>query len=221
MAANSADHSERSDLVRGLGLWSATAIVIGDTIGTGVFLVSSDMARAVGRPRWFWPHGSWRCSSCFWVPFAMPNWGRHFRKQGGPYVYLSRGLGPLWGFLFGWMSSFLERPWAWPPWRRGSCDFWDFCFPWWLCLCSPATSGATRSRFTVAQPLAALVVMMATAVNYFSVRIRRSYSGSADFPEDGRDPGHRYRRRAIRNDKCQPSRARRRPSWAWERLAPY
>ena len=48
MAANSADHSERSDLVRGLGLWSATAIVIGDTIGTGVFLVASDMARAVG-----------------------------------------------------------------------------------------------------------------------------------------------------------------------------
>jgi APA family basic amino acid/polyamine antiporter len=29
-------------------LWSATAIVIGDTIGTGVFLVSSAMARAVG-----------------------------------------------------------------------------------------------------------------------------------------------------------------------------
>src|SRR6185437_240834 len=38
----------RQDLVRGLGLWSATAIVIGDTIGTGVFLVTSDMARTVG-----------------------------------------------------------------------------------------------------------------------------------------------------------------------------
>jgi APA family basic amino acid/polyamine antiporter len=43
-----ASDTERSDLVRGLGLWSATAIVIGDTIGTGVFLVTSDMARAVG-----------------------------------------------------------------------------------------------------------------------------------------------------------------------------
>jgi hypothetical protein len=37
-------HRERSGLIRGLGLWPATAIVIGDTIGTGVFLVSSDMA---------------------------------------------------------------------------------------------------------------------------------------------------------------------------------
>src|SRR2546425_10087042 len=39
---------EPSDLIRGLGLWSATAIAIGDTIGTGIFLVTSDMARAVG-----------------------------------------------------------------------------------------------------------------------------------------------------------------------------
>src|SRR5258705_1171559 len=42
---------EPSDLVRGLGLWSATAIVIGDTIGSGIFLVSSDMARSVGSTR--------------------------------------------------------------------------------------------------------------------------------------------------------------------------
>jgi len=45
---NLPNHPERTDLVRGLGLWSATAIVIGDTIGTGIFLVTSDMARAVG-----------------------------------------------------------------------------------------------------------------------------------------------------------------------------
>src|SRR5260370_8480267 len=40
--------TERADLIRGLGLWSATAIVIGDTIGSGIFLVSIDMARTVG-----------------------------------------------------------------------------------------------------------------------------------------------------------------------------
>jgi APA family basic amino acid/polyamine antiporter len=43
-----AEPPRSSQLVRGLGVWSATAIVIGDTIGTGVFLVTSDMARAVG-----------------------------------------------------------------------------------------------------------------------------------------------------------------------------
>jgi len=46
--ANKASRSKPADLIRGLGLWSATAIVIGDTIGSGVFLVSGDIARAVG-----------------------------------------------------------------------------------------------------------------------------------------------------------------------------
>ena len=51
MTTHSPDASNKPELVRGLGLWSATAIVIGDTIGTGVFLVGSDMARAVGSAR--------------------------------------------------------------------------------------------------------------------------------------------------------------------------
>jgi hypothetical protein len=36
--------SKAPDLVRGLGVWSATAVVIGGTIGTGIFLVTSQMA---------------------------------------------------------------------------------------------------------------------------------------------------------------------------------
>ena len=48
MATPTTVHSKNTGLVRGLGFWSATAIVVGDTIGTGVFLVASDMARTVG-----------------------------------------------------------------------------------------------------------------------------------------------------------------------------
>jgi amino acid transporter len=48
LPSNPSDHSERSDLLRGLGPGSAIAIVVDDTIGTEVFLVASDMARAVG-----------------------------------------------------------------------------------------------------------------------------------------------------------------------------
>ena len=61
--------------------------------------------------------------------------------------------------------------------------------------------------FTAAQPLAAFVVILATAINYFSVRIRWRDSGSADFTEDGRDPGHCDRRGAIRNERL-PATAR-------------
>ena len=158
-------------MVRGLGLWSATAIVIGDTIGTGVFLVTSDMARAVGSATLVfvaWIAGGFivLCGA-----FCYAELGAAFPKAGGPYVYLSRGLGPLWGFLFGWMSSFLERPVAMATLAAGFLRFAGFLFP---VLGTPLFRGHVGSYefvFTAAQPLAALVVLVVTAINYLSVRM--------------------------------------------------
>ena len=101
----------------------------------------------------------------------MPNWAPLFQKQEGPYVYLSRGLGPLWGFLFGWMSSFLERPVAMATLAAGFVRFVGFLFP---IVATPLFSSHVRNyefAFTTAQPLAALIVLAVTAVNYFSVRL--------------------------------------------------
>ncbi len=165
------DHSERSQLVRALGLWPATAIVIGNTIGTGVFLVTSDMARAVGSPMLVL--AAWILGGLIVLfgAFCYAELGAAFPKAGGPYVYLSRGLGPLWGFLFGWMSSFLERPVAMATLAAGFVRFLAFLFP-------PAAKplfllpfGHYHLAFTTAQPLAALVVLGVTGVNYFSVRM--------------------------------------------------
>jgi amino acid transporter len=91
-------------------LWSATAVVIGDTIGSGVFLVTNDMARAVGSQTQVF--AAWVIGGLIVLcgAFCYAELGAAFPKAGGPHVYLNRGLGPLWGFLFGWMSSFLERP---------------------------------------------------------------------------------------------------------------
>ena len=154
-----------------MGLWSATAIVIGDTIGTGVFLVTSDMARAVGSATLVfvaWIAGGFivLCGA-----FCYAELGAAFPKAGGPYVYLSRGLGPLWGFLFGWMSSFLERPVAMATLAAGLLRFAGFLFP---VVGTPLFRGHLRSSeftFTAAQPLAALVVLAVTAINYLSVRL--------------------------------------------------
>jgi len=171
MALNSADHSEQSDLVRGLGSWSAIAIVIGDTIGTGVFLVASDMARAVGSATLVlvaWILGGF---IVLLGAFCYAELGAAFPRAGGPYVYLSRGLGPLWGFLFGWMSSFLERPVAMATLAAGFVRFLGFLFP---VLTLPLFSGhfgRYEFTFTMAQPTAALVVVVVTALNYFSVHL--------------------------------------------------
>jgi amino acid transporter len=157
-------------LIRGLGLWSATAIVIGDTIGTGIFLVTSDMARAVGSATLVF--AAWLIGGLIVLfgAFCYAELGAAFPKAGGPYVYLNRGLGPLWGFLFGWMSSFLERPVAMATLAAGFLRFLGFLFP--IVTTPLFTYYVGRYEFTVtaAQPLAALVVMAVTAVNYFSVR---------------------------------------------------
>ena len=164
-------NSERSDLVRGLSLLSAIAIVIGDTIGTGVFLVSSEMARVTGsttRVLAAWMIGG---VIVLFGAFCYAELGAAFPKAGGAYVYLRRGLGPLWGFLFGWMSSFLERPVAMATLAAGFVRFLSFMFP---ALSSPWFTMHVRSyqfTFTTAQPVAALVVAVVTGINCFSVRM--------------------------------------------------
>jgi basic amino acid/polyamine antiporter, APA family len=172
VSATGANLSERhSDLIRGLGLWSTTAIVISDTIGTGIFLVTSDMARAVGTAAMVF--AAWIVGGLIVLcgGFCYAELGAMFPKAGGPYVYLSRGLGPLWGFLFGWMSSFLDRPVAMATLAAGFLRFLGFLFPF---LTDPLFIyhlGPFTFTFTVAQPLAAVVVAIFTAINYLSVRM--------------------------------------------------
>jgi len=158
-------------LIRGLGLWSATAIVIGDTIGTGIFLVTSDMARAVGSARLVFTTWIFGGLIVLFGAFCYAELGAAFPKAGGPYVYLNRGLSPLWGFLFGWMSSFLERPVAMATLAAGFLRFAGFLFP---VVATPLFTrhiGRYDFAFTAAQPLAALVVLAVTAINYLSVRM--------------------------------------------------
>jgi basic amino acid/polyamine antiporter, APA family len=94
-----------AELIRGLGLWSATALVIGNVIGSAVFLVGSEVARAAG---------SAMLSLAAWVmggllalcgALCLAELGAVMPRAGGMYEYLTRGLGPVWGFLYGWASS--------------------------------------------------------------------------------------------------------------------
>ena len=171
MTTHSPDASNKPELVRGLGLWSATAIVIGDTIGTGVFLVGSDMARAVGSARL--ALAAWILAGVIVLfgAFCYAELGAALPKAGGPYAYLSRGIGPLWGFLFGWMSSLLDRPVAMAGLAAGFIRFVGFLFPVVATPLFTGHLGRYEFTFTTAQPLAALVVILVTGVNYFSVRM--------------------------------------------------
>jgi basic amino acid/polyamine antiporter, APA family len=144
--------------------------VIGNTIGTGVFLVASDMARAVGSPTLVLATWILGLLIVLFGAFCYAELGAAFPNAGGPYVYLSRGLGPLWGFLFGWMSAFLERPVGMATLAAGFVRFLAFFFPIVAMPLFRSHFGQYELTFTTAQPLAALVVVVVTGANYFSVR---------------------------------------------------
>lgn len=88
--------------VRGLGLWDAAAIVAGSMIGSGIFIVSQDVAARVGAPGWFL--AVWALTGVMTVlgALAYGELAAMFPQAGGQYVYLREAFGPLWGFLYGW-----------------------------------------------------------------------------------------------------------------------
>src|SRR3954469_947584 len=89
-------------LVQTLGLFSSTALVIGSMIGSGIFLVDSDIARVTNSPALY--IGAWVVTGILTLIAAL-SYGElaaMMPKAGGQYVYLRESLGPLWGFLYGW-----------------------------------------------------------------------------------------------------------------------
>ncbi len=85
-----------------MGLFSATAIVMGSMIGSGIFIVSADMSRSLGSPALL--IGAWLVTAVMTIIGAL-SYGElaaMMPKAGGQYVYLREALGPLWGFLYGW-----------------------------------------------------------------------------------------------------------------------
>jgi basic amino acid/polyamine antiporter, APA family len=92
----------KTGLVASLGLFSATAIVVGSMIGSGIFLVPADISRNVGSPALL--IGAWVVTAVMTIIGAL-SYGElaaMMPKAGGQYIYLREALGPIWGFLFGW-----------------------------------------------------------------------------------------------------------------------
>src|SRR2546425_12425491 len=88
--------------IRGLGLLDSTMIVAGSMIGSGIFIVSADIARQVGAPGWLLV--VWIVTGLLTLVAAL-SYGElaaMMPKAGGQYVYLREAFSPLWGFLYGW-----------------------------------------------------------------------------------------------------------------------
>ena len=94
--------SSGTQMQQSLGLFSATTLVVGSMIGSGIFLVDCDIARGTDSPALYL--AAWVVTGIMTIICAL-SYGElaaMMPKAGGQYVYLRESLGPLWGFLYGW-----------------------------------------------------------------------------------------------------------------------
>src|SRR5450756_2617294 len=92
------DTSPDTGFVRGLGLFDSVMVVIGVMIGSGIFIVSADMARDIGSPGWLLV--AWAVAGALTIAGAL-SYGElsaMMPEAGGMYVYLREAYSPLWGF---------------------------------------------------------------------------------------------------------------------------
>src|ERR1035441_8036419 len=104
--ANIETQASKPGLLRQLGFYSATALVISNMIGTGIFATTGYMAGDLGSAGLIL--ACWDVGALFAVAGALSysELGINFPSSGGEYVYLTHAFGPEWGFMTGWVSFF-------------------------------------------------------------------------------------------------------------------
>ena len=102
MSTSAGDTGLETEFERGLGAFDSTMVVMGSMIGSGIFLVSAEMARVLGSPGLLLV--SWGITAALTLAAAL-SYGElaaMMPKAGGQYVYLREAFSPIWGFLYGW-----------------------------------------------------------------------------------------------------------------------
>src|SRR4051812_4145879 len=99
-------------LIRRLGLWSAVAVLVGSTIGSGIFRTPAGVAQRIDDVPLFllaWILGAVvvLCGALTYSELAAA-----FPRSGGVYVFVRESFGPLPAFLFAWAELWIIRPGA-------------------------------------------------------------------------------------------------------------
>jgi APA family basic amino acid/polyamine antiporter len=96
----------QAGLERRLGTLGATALVVSNMIGVGIFTTTGFLAGDLGQPQLV--IGIWIVGAALALAGALcySELGTNFPRSGGEYVYLSEAWGPAWGFIDGWISFF-------------------------------------------------------------------------------------------------------------------
>jgi len=162
-------------LPRRLGLFSAWAVLVGSTIGSGIFRTPAVVAGRVDEPGLFiagWILGGFIALA---GALTVAELAAMFPRTGGIYVYIREGFGPLPAFLFGWAEFLVIRPAAYGAIAITSAEyFWRLA----------GLNGATHPGglpLSLAQLTAAGFIVLVAAVNYRGIQLGALIQNASTF----------------------------------------
>ncbi len=165
-------HAKPAGLLRQLGFFSATALVVSNMVGVGIFATTGFMAGQLGDARLILL--CWSVGALFALCGALSysELGINFPSSGGEYVYLTRAFGPTWGFMTGWVSFFAGFSAPIAAAALAFSDYVGYFFPVFKQANAQFTigSGALSLQFGGAQLLASALIGAFTILNCFGVR---------------------------------------------------
>ncbi len=161
-----------AQLVRAIGLWGATLLVIGNVIGSGIFLTTGIMVQEL--PSTTLVLTAWTAGGLLAMAGGLTyaEMGSMFPRSGGLYVFLSEAYGPVWGFLFGWACLLVILTGSVAAVAVGFAEYFSYFFP---------SLGTGNVLATIAMPwgawsigagqlVAAGSIAIITAINYVGIR---------------------------------------------------
>jgi len=160
--------------IRGLGLLDSTMLVAGSMIGSGIFIVSSIIARQVGAPGWLLV--VWLVTGLLTLMAAL-SYGElaaMMPKAGGQYVYLREAFSPLWGFLYGWTLFLVIQTGTIAAVAVGFARYTGVLVPWVSesnYLIEPIRFGGYAFSLSTAQVVGLAMIALLTFMNTRGLRL--------------------------------------------------
>jgi APA family basic amino acid/polyamine antiporter len=143
-------------------------IVAGSMIGSGIFIVSSIIARQVGAPGWLLV--VWIVTGLLTLMAAL-SYGElaaMMPKAGGQYVYLREAFSPLWGFLYGWTLFLVIQTGTIAAVAVGFARYTGVLVPWVSeknYIVAPVRMGGYALSLSTAQLVGLLLIALLTFMN--------------------------------------------------------
>lgn len=172
--------SSQIGLIRQLGLFDSSMVMVGIVIGSGIFLTTGIMAKSI-------PSGglillAWLVGGLLTLAGALTyaELGAAMPEAGGQYIYLREAYGPMAGFLFGWILFLVYMTGGIAALALAFAEYIGYFFPYLgtnhiiVTLDIPLLKGSLHYSLSAGQMIGVSVIILLSIVNFIGVGLGKS-----------------------------------------------